>query len=158
MTTTEAGNAISEQRHLDAEAAISTFSYKSPEKLTRPKANTLLTRSNLVRAMVQVVREGGENNLHYHSKVDGFWFVLKGRARFYGPKDELIAECGPQEGLVIPQYARYWFEKTGPDDLEILLVQGFDQAGGAESGRTDSAPKKLKDKDVDHFSAADAET
>jgi len=145
---------IPEQRHLDAEAAITTFSYTSPEKLTRRKANTMLARSNLVRGMVQVVREGGENNLHYHSKVDGFWFVLKGRARFYGPKDALIAEVGPQEGLVIPQYARYWFEKTGPEDLEILLVQGFDESGAELSGRTDSEPKKLKD--FDQFTAATA--
>ena len=142
MTSTGARKAVSEETHLDAEAAITTFSYKSPEKLSRPKVNTMLAKGNLVRAMVQVVREGGENNLHYHAKVDGFWFVLKGRARFYGPGDKLIAECGPQEGMVIPQYARYWFEKTGPEDLEILLVQAFDEGGQSESGRTDSEPKK----------------
>lgn len=142
MTSPNKREPVSEQTHLDAEAAISTFSYKTPEKSTRPKVNTLLAKSNLSRAMVQVVREGGENNLHYHSKVDGFWFVLKGQARFYGPDDKLIAECGPQEGMIIPQYARYWFEKTGPEDLEILLVQAFDEAAQSESGRTDSAPKK----------------
>ena len=154
MTSPVARKAISEEIHLDAEAAISTFSYKSPEKLTRPKVNTMIAKGNLVRAMVQVVREGGENNLHYHAKVDGFWFVLKGRARFYGPGDELIAECEPQEGVVIPQYARYWFEKTGPDDLEILLVQAFDEGGQSESGRTDSAPKKATD--IGEFSLTDA--
>lgn len=151
MTTTQPSKTIPEDLHLEAEAAISTFSYKSPEKLTRSKANTMIARSDLVRAMVQVVRDGGENNLHYHSKVDGFWFVLKGRARFYGPKDELITECGPQEGVVIPRYARYWFEKTGSEDLEILLVQGFAESGAPESGRTDSEPKKLKD--IDQFSS-----
>lgn len=156
MTSADARKAISEETHLDAEGAIKTFSYKSPEKLTRPKVNTMLAKGNLVRAMVQVVREGGENNLHYHSKVDGFWFVLKGRARFYGPGDKLIAECGPQEGMVIPQYARYWFEKTGPEDLEILLVQAFDEGDQSESGRTDSAPKKRER--TSEFLMADAKS
>lgn len=154
MTSTGARKAISEEMHRDAEAAISTFSYKSPEKLSRPKVNTMIAKGNLVRAMVQVVREGGENNLHYHAKVDGFWFVLKGKARFYGPGDELIAECEPQEGVVIPQYARYWFEKTGDEDLEILLVQAFDEGNQSESGRTDSEPKKQKD--IEEFSLTDA--
>ena len=154
MMSTQARKAITEEMHLDAEAAILAFSYKSPEKLTRPKMNTMIAKGNLVRAMVQVVREGGENNLPYHAKVDGFWFVLKGSARFYGPGDELIAECGPQEGVVIPQYARYWFEKAGDEDLEILLVQAFDEGNQSESGRTDSAPKKQKD--IDELSLADA--
>ncbi len=133
--------AITEDMHLGAEAAISVFSYKTPEKINKAKINTMIAKGNLVRAMVQVVRDGGENNLHYHAKVDGFWFVLKGRARFYGPEDALIAECGPQEGVVIPQYARYWFEKTGKEDLEILLVQAFEEGKQASSGRTDSAPR-----------------
>jgi len=156
MTGTKAKKAVTEQMHLDAEAAIKTFSYKSPENMPRAKVNTMLTKSNLSRAMVQVVREGGENNLHYHSKVDGFWFVLKGRSRFYGPGDKLIAELGPQEGVVIPQYARYWFEKAGDEDLEILLVQSFDEGNQSESGRTDSEPKK-RDFTGD-FLMADAKT
>ena len=147
---------VSEETHLEAEAAISTFSYKSPEKMTRAKANTMIAKGNLVRAMVQVVREGGENNLHYHAKVDGFWFVLKGKARFYGPGDTLIAEVAPHEGVVIPQYARYWFEKTGEEDLEILLVQAFDEGGQTESGRTDSEEKKLKETDIDRLSLTGA--
>ena len=133
--------AITEDMHLKAEADISVFSYKKPEKPDKTKINTMIAKGNLVRAMVQVVREGGENNLHYHAKVDGFWFVLKGRAKFYGPEDVMIAECGPQEGVVIPQYARYWFEKSGKEDLEILLVQAFDEGKQSSSGRTDSAPR-----------------
>ena len=158
MSTTQTRRAVTEETHLAAEAAIKSFSYKTPEKMTRAKANTMLVKGNLVRAMVQVVREGGENNLHYHAKVDGFWFVLKGKARFYGPSDELLAECEPQEGIVIPQYARYWFEKAGDEDLEILLVQAFDEGGQSESGRTDSEPKKLTDEDIDHFALAGAKS
>ena len=141
MNKAQDRKAVTEEMHLEAEAAISLFSYKTPEKLNKAKINTMIASGNLVRAMVQVVREGGENNLHYHAKVDGFWFVLKGMARFYGPEDVMIAECGPQEGVVIPQYARYWFEKSGKEDLEILLVQAFDEGKQKSSGRTDSAPR-----------------
>jgi len=156
MSTSTASKAVPEERHLEAEAAIATFSYKKPEKITKSKANTLIARSSLVRAMVQVVRDGGETNLHYHSKVDGFWFVLTGKARFYGPNDEIIAECGPHEGLIIPHYARYWFEKAGDEDLEILLVQGFNEAGAPESGRTNSAPQTRTESD--HFSLVEAKS
>ena len=141
MSNPQKRKLVTEEMHLNAEAAISTFSYKRPEILDRPKVNTMIAKGNLVRAMVQVVREGGENNLHYHARVDGFWFVLKGRAKFYGPDDDVIGECGPQEGVVIPQYARYWFEKVGKEDLEILLVQAFDEGDQISSGRTDSAPR-----------------
>jgi len=141
MSNRQERQLITEDMHLDAEGAISTFSYTSPKILDRPKVNTMIAKGNLVRAMVQVVREGGENNLHYHAKVDGFWFVLAGRAKFYGPEDSVIGECGPKEGVVIPQYARYWFEKVGEEDLEILLVQAFDEGNQQSSGRTDSAPR-----------------
>jgi mannose-6-phosphate isomerase-like protein (cupin superfamily) len=40
-------------------------------------------QGDLVRGMIQVAKEGGENNLHYHANVDGFWMVLKGKAKFY---------------------------------------------------------------------------
>ena len=50
--------------------------------------------------------------------------------KFYGPGDVLIAELGPEEGIAIPGGARYWFEKTGHVDLELLQCVSFDSAGG----------------------------
>ena len=81
-----------------------------------------LVRSDLVRLNVQIVKEGGENNLHYHSGGDNCWMVLKGRARFYGVADKLIGDLGPHDGILLPGGARYWFEKVGPEDLEILQI------------------------------------
>ena len=58
------------------------------------KAIVQLAAAILFCGRVQVVREGGENNLHSHRGMDGFWMVLAGRVRFYGPGDALIGEFG----------------------------------------------------------------
>jgi hypothetical protein len=66
--------------------------------------------------------------------MDSFWMVLRGRAKFYGPGDELIGEYGPMDGLVTPRGARYWFEKSSDDEaLELLHVACYDTK--AESNR-----------------------
>jgi mannose-6-phosphate isomerase-like protein (cupin superfamily) len=115
--------------HRDAETRVKTFAYERTPP-DRPKDIVPLVRTELLKVAVQVVHEGGENNLHYHMNSDTTWLVLRGRVRFYGPGDGLIAELGPEEGVVIPGGARYWFEKTGPDDLEIVQMVGYDRAAG----------------------------
>lgn len=144
-----------EEEHRAAEAKIVKFSYKKPEKYERKKISVNLGRSEAVRAMVQVIKEGGENNLHYHSKVDGMFTVLSGRVKFYGPGDEEIGEFSRMEGVIIPKDARYWFENTGDGEAEVLLVQGFHEKGAPMSGRTDSAERKLADagSNAAHFNA-----
>lgn len=108
--------------HRDAEARIQTFSYRKPSEGGAVKQFASLIRSDLIRLSVQIVKEGGENNLHYHTGGDNAWMVLKGRARFYGVGDELLGEFGPNDGLLLPGGARYWFEKAGDEDLEILQI------------------------------------
>jgi mannose-6-phosphate isomerase-like protein (cupin superfamily) len=115
--------------HRDAEARVQTFRYERSAP-GAPKDIVGLTRTDRLKVAVQVVHEGGENNLHYHLNSDTSWMVLRGRVRFYGPGDALIAELGPEEGITFPGGARYWFEKTGPDDLEILQMVGYDRAQG----------------------------
>lgn len=85
-----------------------------------------LARTDRLWAGIQYVKEGGENNLHSHSYMDGVYFVVKGRARFYDDKD-VIAEVGPNEGMVIARGFKYWFESCGDEALELLLVQCFDR-------------------------------
>lgn len=108
--------------HREAESRIQTFSYKKPADAGMVKQIANLVRGDLVRLNVQVVKEGGENNLHYHTGGDNCWMVLKGGARFYGVGDKLIGEFGANEGLMIPGGSRYWFEKVGNEDLEILQI------------------------------------
>lgn len=47
-------------------------------------------------AAVQVFSNGaGERNLHSHDAFDGLWFVLAGRVRIYGAKDDVIGGGPP---------------------------------------------------------------
>ena len=104
-----------------------TFSYKKPDQLSGDKMIVELAKSDLIRGRVQIVRRGGENNLHSHEGMDGFWMVLKGRVRFYGPGDEVIGEFGQHEGILLPAGEQYWFESCeGGEDLELLQMGAFD--------------------------------
>jgi mannose-6-phosphate isomerase-like protein (cupin superfamily) len=117
-------NPEKEAIHLAAEAKINTFTYKAPEALERVKEIVNLTKTPSLRVNVQVVKEGGENNMHYHTNSDGVWIVLRGRAKFYGPGDKVIGDLGVHEGITLPGGARYWFEKTSEEELEILQIVG----------------------------------
>ena len=103
------------------------FRYTRPD-LTTKKTMVRLARTDRMLAFVQVLREGGENNLHSHGHLDGFWMVLKGRARFYGDGDKLLAELGPHEGILLPRNFKYWFESSSSETLELLQVEAADIA------------------------------
>jgi mannose-6-phosphate isomerase-like protein (cupin superfamily) len=92
------------------------------------KVITRLARTDRMLANVQVLKSGGENNLHSHKHLDGFWMVLAGRVRFYGEADEVVAELGPREGILVPRGFKYWFEAVGEETLELLQVESFDIA------------------------------
>jgi mannose-6-phosphate isomerase-like protein (cupin superfamily) len=110
-----------------APRAPQKFSYQKPEQQESGKAIVSLCQTDIIRGAVQVVKEGGDNNLHSHTGMDGFWMVLKGAVRFYGPGDEVLGEFGPHEGIVMPRGAEYWFESCGDVDLELLQVVAFDR-------------------------------
>jgi mannose-6-phosphate isomerase-like protein (cupin superfamily) len=121
-----------EAYHRSAEAQIKTFDYAPPPPNQRPKQIVRLVQSDCVEFGVQVVREGGENNLHFHVHSDTTWMVIGGRARFYGPDNAVIGEFGRMQGLLMPGGARYWFEKVGDEPLEILQMVGFEKGPAAE--------------------------
>jgi mannose-6-phosphate isomerase-like protein (cupin superfamily) len=121
--------------------AYQTFSYKKPENLRRGKGIVELAKSPIIRGRIQIIGEGGENNLHSHKGMDGFWMVLSGKVKFYGPGDVLIGEFGKHEGILIPADAQYWFESSSEEPLEILQMAGFDKSVKLE--RVDVAPQKL---------------
>jgi len=140
--------------HEAAEAAIQTFSFKAPESYTRRKAIVRLTSNERGQTAVHCLGQGGENNLHYHAGVDITWMVIKGRARFYGPDDVVRGEFGPQEGLLIPAGARYWFESCGTDDLELLQIKTFHKGRGTDK-RIDAAARNFDMAEgASHFEAA----
>ncbi len=131
-----------ETRHLEAESKVSTFAYKKPAGEITTKGFVKIGRGEHIRGTVQIVKKnGGENNLHYHTHAETFWFVLSGRVKFYGPEDVLFGEFGPGEGIITPRYSRYWFENSGDEDLELLQVATSPEPG-LKSGRTDAAPQR----------------
>jgi len=100
-----------------------TYKYVPPEfQSGRGTAKCRLAETDLATFAVKRIREGGENTLHMHPNADGFWTVLRGRVRFYTTDDELVADLGPLEGIVIPRTYPYWFESAGDEDLEIFQV------------------------------------
>lgn len=126
----------------EADSRIHNFKYETPPPIDRPKQVTRLARSDSFGLAVQLVKDGGENNLHYHTSMDEGWMVLRGRARFWGAEDKLLGEYGPNEGVFIPAGARYRFEKAGEEDLEILHMIGFDQTAPEKPRRYNAAAKK----------------
>jgi mannose-6-phosphate isomerase-like protein (cupin superfamily) len=117
--------------HREAETRIQPLAYAAPDS-GKPKDVLMLGKTGRMRTLVQIVKSGGENNLHYHTNSDTTWMVLKGRVRFYGLGDTLIGEYGVGEGILMPGGARYWFEKAGEDDLELLQVVAAETGAKAE--------------------------
>jgi mannose-6-phosphate isomerase-like protein (cupin superfamily) len=103
------------------------FRYVTPTSMKRDRALVPLARSDILLSMVQVFRGGGgEQEMHTHTAMDGFWFVLSGRARFYGDNNVLVADLGPHEGIFVPRNAKYWFEAGECEQLELLQVEAID--------------------------------
>jgi mannose-6-phosphate isomerase-like protein (cupin superfamily) len=143
-----------ERMHREAEATVTTFSYSKPEGVTTGKGRVELAKTGRLRGIVQIVKKnGGENNLHYHTNSDSMWMVLKGRVRFYGPGDEVIGEFGPFEGTISPAYSRYWFENVGEGDLELLQVAALHDRGNKTTGRTDVTPQRYQVGSSQRFTA-----
>ena len=102
--------------------------YETPDLAGSPKRSSMLANSGLISVNVQVVsRDGGETNLHAHSRQDAVWFVLSGRAKFYG-KDGESVELGPKDALFIPKGTPYWFESASDEPLEIMRNAATDAA------------------------------
>ena len=122
------------------------FRYRKPAEMKTKRGIAPLVRSDILFSAVQVIREGGENSLHSHAAMDGFWFVLSGRARFYGAGDALIAEIGKHEGVFVPRNVPYWFESVGDELLELLQVEAIDKT--VKNTLTRHAPKKVLSMEV----------
>jgi mannose-6-phosphate isomerase-like protein (cupin superfamily) len=115
------------------------FKYETPQ-FQGVKKSMLLCSSDLMKVMVQVVKDGGENNLHSHTGDDAFWYVISGAVKFYGAEDKMIGELKKGEGILIPRGFAYWFESSGSEPLEILRVTAKDQT--IENKRIDHTPQK----------------
>ena len=124
-----------ERLHNEAEALVQPF-----DLAAGGKSRVDLGRTDLMRGMVHLFKQGGgEPRPHYHSNTDCFWLVLKGRVRFLDAAGETLGDFGPQEGAIMPAYARYRFENVGDGDLQMLQVLAFRDRDRKDSGRVDIA-------------------
>ena len=121
------------------------FRYERPE-VDKPKKIVWLGKTDRLFATIQVISKGGETNLHSHTHLDGLWYVLKGRGKFYSDETTLAGDLGPGEGILIPRGIKYWFESVGDEPLEILQVECSDKAMTTHSelmsDRNDFTPVK----------------
>lgn len=108
------------------EKVAKLFKYRTPE-FEGVKKSMLMCNSDLMRVHAQIVKQGGENNLHSHTGEDAFWLVLGGAVKFYGEGDQVIAELAKHEGILIPRGFNYWFESASDEPLEILRIAARDQ-------------------------------
>jgi mannose-6-phosphate isomerase-like protein (cupin superfamily) len=115
------------------------FRHKTPE-FEGVKKTWQVCNSDLMKVQVQVVKSGGENNLHTHTGEDAFWYVVSGAVRFYGEGDKVIGEYQKGEGILVPRGFKYWFESASSDALEILRVTAKDQS--IDNKRVDLSPQK----------------
>jgi mannose-6-phosphate isomerase-like protein (cupin superfamily) len=129
--------------------SATVFGYQKPEKLEKGKGIVRLARSDLCYATVQVLQDGGENNLHAHPAQDGIWIVLKGRVKFYGKDNVVLAELGPMEGIHLPRGFYYWFESSSPEMLEILQMESIDKS--VKNERLNATPSKDLATEVQRF-------
>jgi mannose-6-phosphate isomerase-like protein (cupin superfamily) len=127
-----------------AETGIETFAYERPNTELPPgrKLRVKLAQTDSNRAQVQILKEDGENNLHYHANVDLIYMVLQGKVRFYGVGDKLLGEFGPLQGVKLPQYARYWFTSVGDEEALLLQMAGYPK-GATEKARVACEPRAM---------------
>jgi mannose-6-phosphate isomerase-like protein (cupin superfamily) len=115
------------------------FKYQTPQ-FDGVKKTLQVCNSDLMKVQVQVVKDGGENNLHSHTGDDAFWYVMSGAVKFYGEGDKVIGEFNKGEGILIPRGFKYWFESSSSEPLEILRVTAKDQK--VDNQRVDHSAKK----------------
>lgn len=131
--------------------AATAYHYELPEGTDdRPKVIVDIAETDLMKASVHVVRNGGETNLHAHNGEDSLWFVVGGRVAFY---DENGARCelGAHEGIVFPSGTKYWFESVGSEPLEILRVGARDPR--VMRSRSDATQRTRRPGSTLHFEA-----
>lgn len=149
--------------HQEAESKIHSFAFKVPEKLefsptAKKKVHVKLAGTNSCRASIQILHKGGENNLHYHPNMDLIYMVLKGRIKFYGPGDKLLGDYGPNEGLLLPENSRYWFESVGEEEAWLMQIAGFPKGVDAYKRVAIEPPKQADGGEGSWFNLKTGET
>jgi mannose-6-phosphate isomerase-like protein (cupin superfamily) len=130
--------------HKAAEALVKTFKFdlSDVDVPQTKKLHVKLAGTDSCRASVQVLHPGDGNNLHYHPNMDLIYMVLKGRMRFYGPGEQVLGEFGVNDGIMLPENSRYWFESVGEEEAWLLQIAGYPKGAKAAKRINVDPPKK----------------
>src|ERR1700761_2776329 len=104
---------------------LKRISYAKPT-LAGLRGISPLASTDVLSAIVQTLGPGMRQGLHAHGSYDGFYFVLAGRARFYGRDNALFAEIGPHEAVLVPRNTPYAFEAVG-EEVQLLAINVTDK-------------------------------
>lgn len=113
-----------------------SFFKMKTQLLDQGRTNTPLAKTDNMWLTLKVYASGGENALHTHPAQDHVHLVLQGKARFFGPDGE-HRDCGPNEGIMLPAGAFYYFNAISEEPLVILRI-------GAPTGDADPSAQRLK--------------
>jgi mannose-6-phosphate isomerase-like protein (cupin superfamily) len=137
--------------------ALQFFKYNGPDAdggrdTAEGRRSYPMAKTDNVVSTVQIFQKGVGNRLHVHLTEDGYWFVLGGRVRFWGPGETVIAELGQHEGLLMPAGNHYWFEGISDEPLQILRVN-YRVHDGPRHGVDDTAGHNVQPAKPDWFAA-----
>lgn len=128
------------ERPAERQKGMRKFAYVRPDESDKAsKVHVPIANSDIIYCAVQYVTNEGKTNLHSHTGMDGLWFVLSGKVRFYNEAG-LVGEFGRNEGVFVPRGTPYWFENAGDEPAEILQAESIDRSGPNE--RIDHEPRK----------------
>lgn len=132
MSTGEAAESTTSQAQQEPEIPeqlkARVVRYTKPER-TRNRQVIGFGRTDSMMVFMQVHNKTGESRLHAHPNTDSFWWVVRGRVNFYTTDHKLMAELGPDEGVLLPRDVPYYFNAQGEEDLEILQFESFLRQG-----------------------------
>jgi mannose-6-phosphate isomerase-like protein (cupin superfamily) len=111
---------------IQADTSFQTFKIR-PQLLSAGKQTTVLAKTDVLTGTVMVADTGGETIVHAHQAMDQMFVVLAGRARFYSSLDEVAAELGPMEGILVPRGATYWYEKISEENMVLFRAAAIAQ-------------------------------
>ena len=109
----------------DDQPQLKRISYAKPA-LAGLRGISTLAATDVLSAIVQTLAPGARQGLHAHGSYHGFYFVLAGRARFYRRDNQLFAEIGPHEAVLVPRNTPYAFE-AAEEEVQLLAIDVTDK-------------------------------
>lgn len=122
------------------------------ERNDRAKVIEGVARTELLSTAVQIVRNGGETNLHVRAGKVGVWVVLGGQAAFSGGDDNRTVSKR-NDAIVPPAGTKFWFESVDDEPLEIIRVGARDPR--VTPGRVDVTRRELVERGYSPSSVTD---